>query len=254
MPTPEEAPGSGIEPPHPRLAPYYLDETDRRRFVTAIFDETAPDYEHIIRWMSLGSGSWYRGDALRRAGLRPGMKVLDVAVGTGPVSERARRIVGPDGSVTGIDASFGMLSQTRKRLPIDVVQGLAERLPFRDGTFDFVSMGYALRHVADLRGTFAEYRRVLRPGGRLLVLDFCRARTSLGRAVNGFYLGKVVPWLAGRTSRSARADLLMEYCWETVERCVPPEAIAAAVAGAGFGELTTRTWFGAFIEYAAEAP
>ena len=239
--------------PHPRLDPYYEDEKGRRRFVRDIFDETAPDYERIIRWMSFGSGDWYRRDALRRGGLREGMRVLDVAVGTGPVAAAARALVGPTGSVTGLDPSFGMLRETQRRLPIPLVQGFAERLPFADASFDFLSMGYALRHVADLKGTFEEYRRVLRPGATVLILDFRTPSTAVGRGLVSLYLGTLVPFLARVAARSDKADLLMHYCWDTVHRCVPPETIVASMEAGGFRGVTTDSYFGVFGEYKASA-
>lgn len=253
MPTPSEAEGKGVAP-HPTLDAYYRNEPERRRFVRDIFDETAPDYDRIIRLMSFGSGAWYRRDALRRAGLSAGMKHLDVAVGTGAVAGPALRLVGERGMVLGLDASFGMLAQTRKNLPVSVVQGVAERLPFSDASFDFVSMGYALRHVYDLRTTFAEYARVLKPGGRLLILDFCRPRSRIGTALIRFYMGTVVPMMAKLFSKSRQAELLMQYCWDTVDACVPPETIREALEGAGFVKLEQAEWFGVFSEYAVERP
>ena len=249
----EEKPENAATAPHPRLEPDYEDESGRRRFVRDIFDETAPDYERIIRLMSFGSGDWYRRDALRRAGLRAGQHVLDVAVGTGPVASAARGIVGAEGSVTGLDPSFGMLNETHRRLPIPLVQGIAERLPFADASFDFLSMGYALRHVADLEGTFREYRRVLKPGATVLILDFRRPSTALGRAFVSVYLGRVVPLVARLAARSDKADLLMQYCWDTVAKCVPPDTIVRAMEAGGFRGVSTETWFGLFGEYKAAA-
>jgi demethylmenaquinone methyltransferase/2-methoxy-6-polyprenyl-1,4-benzoquinol methylase len=253
MPIPSETDRKGVAP-HPTLEAYYKNEPERRRFVRDIFDETAPDYDRIIRLMSFGSGAWYRWDALRRAGLGAGMKHLDVAVGTGAVAGPALRLVGPSGMVLGLDASFGMLSETRKNLPVAVVQGVAERLPFPDGGFDFVSMGYALRHVYDLRTTFAEYARVLKPGGKLLILDFCRPRTRIGTALIRFYMGTIVPLMAKLFSKSHQAKLLMVYCWDTVDACVPPETIREALEGAGFVKLKHAEWFGVFSEFAVEKP
>jgi demethylmenaquinone methyltransferase/2-methoxy-6-polyprenyl-1,4-benzoquinol methylase len=252
MKSEKEAENAAVAP-HPRLEPYYEDEKGRRRFVRDIFDETAPDYERIIRWMSFGSGDWYRRDALRRGGLREGMRVLDVAVGTGPVAAAARALVGPTGSVTGLDPSFGMLRETQRRLPIPLVQGFAERLPFADASFDFLSMGYALRHVADLKGTFEEYRRVLRPGATVLILDFRTPSTAVGRGLVRLYLGTLVPFLARVAARSDKADLLMHYCWDTVHRCVPPETIVASMEAGGFRGVTTDSYFGVFGEYKASA-
>ncbi len=253
MPNPQKAPRRGVSP-HPTLEAYYHDEPQRRRFVRDIFDETAPDYDRIIWLMSFGSGAWYRKDALRRAGLARGMKHLDVAIGTGAVAAPALELVGDSGTVVGLDASHGMLVQTRKNLPVSVVQGIAERLPFPDATFEFVSMGYALRHVNDLDVTFAEYFRVLKPGGRLLILDFCRPRTAVGTAVIRFYMGKVVPLMARMFSKSAQAKLLMQYCWDTVDACVAPEAIREALERAGFVKLKQAEWFGVFSEYGVAKP
>ncbi len=130
--------------PHPVLTAYYRDEAGHRRFLTRLFDDTASQYDRISGLMSLGSGAWYRRYALRRAGLTEGMKVLDVAVGTGAFASAAMTIVGPWGSVVGVDPSTGMLAQAHKKLGIRLSQGVAEALPFRDEHFDFTTMGYAL--------------------------------------------------------------------------------------------------------------
>ena len=98
-----------------------------------------------------------------------------MAIGTGLVAREAAAILGGTGGVVGLDLSEGMLAEARRSLGVTLVQARAEALPFADASFDFVSMGYALRHVADLARLFAEYRRVLRPGGRLLVLEIAPA-------------------------------------------------------------------------------
>jgi len=240
--------------PHPILTDYYRDETQRRRFLTRIFDDTASHYDRISGLMSFGSGAWYRRSALRRAGLKRGMKVLDVAVGTGAVACAAARIVGPLGAVMGLDPSRGMLGQASNKLRIALVQGVAERLPFRDGVFDFLSMGYALRHVADLRHTFGEYFRVLRPGGTLLILDFARPRSRVGLGLGHFYLGRAVPLMARLSSGSKEAELLTHYCWDTLENFVPPETILAAITSCGFEDAKRAGWFGLLSEYVARRP
>src|SRR3989441_101731 len=165
--------------PHPVLTAYYRDEAGHRRFLTRLFDDTASQYDRISDLMSLGSGAWYCRYALRRAGLTEGMKVLDVAVGTGAFASAAMTIVGPRGSVVGVDPSTGMLAQAHKKVGIRLSQGEAEALPFRDEHFDFTTMGYALRHVADLRSMFAEHFRVRRPGGTLLIVDCRRPRSRV---------------------------------------------------------------------------
>ena len=136
----DEGPAAGVVP-HPPLEKYYPGEPQRRGFVTGIFDRTAPHYDWINGVMSLGSGIRYRRDALRRAGLSPGHRVIDVAIGTGLVARAARDILGDDGWVTGVDLSMGMLAEARKALPIALVQGVAERLPITDPSADLVTMG-----------------------------------------------------------------------------------------------------------------
>jgi demethylmenaquinone methyltransferase/2-methoxy-6-polyprenyl-1,4-benzoquinol methylase len=240
--------------PHPPLTGYYQSEGQRRSFLNKVFNQTATHYDRIDRMMSLGSGPWYRRTALKRAGLAPGMQHLDVAVGTGAVARSAVEIVGETGSVIGLDPSIGMLKQTVAAIRLPVIQGVAERLPFPDGRFDFLSMGYALRHVADLDVTFAEYFRVLKPGGALLILEFARPKSRLGYALGRFYLNKLVPWVSQLGSGSKEARLLMEYCWDTVNNCVPADTILTAMQRAGFEQIKYRTWFGVFSEYRARKP
>ena len=231
------------------LADHHRDESGRRRFLTQLFDATAQDYDRLTGFLSFGSGVPYRRNALRRAGLREGMRVLDVAVGTGAVARGAIGIVGPAGRVVGLDPSAGMLREARRKLALPLVQGEAERLPFQDGTFDFVSMGYALRHVPDLHPLFSEYGRVLKPGGTLLILEFARGRSRFARGIGRLYLGYAAPWLSRIRCRSKAAQLLMTYCWQTVEHLVPPEAIVDAMARCGFESIRAKQWFGLLSEY-----
>src|SRR5512143_1569310 len=188
-PGPSPSPSTAPAPlrPHPLLERYYADEPERRRRVRAWFDQSAPHYDWITQAMSFGSGHWYRRRVLAAAGVAPGAQVLDVACGTGVLAEAALHLVGPSGRVVGLDPSAGMLLQARRRGVRGLVLGVAEALPFPDASFDLVTMGYALRHVADLTATFAEYRRVLRPGGRVLVLEITRPQSRLGLACTRFY-------------------------------------------------------------------
>jgi demethylmenaquinone methyltransferase / 2-methoxy-6-polyprenyl-1,4-benzoquinol methylase len=151
--------------PHPVLKKYYGQESDRRSFVSALFDKGARHYDWINALGSMGSGRFYRRWILAKYGLRAGMKLLDVATGTGLVAQAATSIVRESGAVIGLDPSIGMLQQARKTLAIPLVQGTVEELPFAADHFDFLSMGYALRHVADLGVAFRQCLRVLKPGG-----------------------------------------------------------------------------------------
>src|ERR1700758_653212 len=103
-------------------------------FVRGLFNDTAPHYDTVNRIFSLGSGGWYRRRCLLRAGLKPGQRVLDVAIGTGLLAGAATRIVGPSGAVFGLDLSEAMLAEARRKLDIPLIQGLADSLPLADGT------------------------------------------------------------------------------------------------------------------------
>lgn len=227
---------------------------DRHSFLRVLFDRTAGEYDRIERMMSLGSGSWYRRTALQRAGVKPGMTVLDVAVGTGLVARQAVRLVGSPRRVIGLDPSGGMLARTGRALPIPLVMGAGERLPLRVGTFDVVSLGYALRHLTDLVSTFRDFRRVLRPNGILCMLEITRPRGRAGRLLLRRYLHGIVPWLARMTSHRAESRFLWRYYWLTIERAVPAEDVLNALWTAGFAEVRRHVVLGVFSEYTARKP
>ena len=235
--------------PHPVLPDYYSDLAQRPAFVRGLFDRTARYYDHINRLLSFGSGSWHRRQALLRAGLRPGMTVLDVAIGTGLVARQALTVTGDPQAVIGLDISAGMLAEVRRLLGIPLIQGLMEQLPVADACCDLVSMGYALRHVADLNATFREFHRVLRPGGALLILEITRPAHPIKRALLKFYLGRLVPLLGWLTTGQRDLQTLMHYYWDTIEHCVPPETILQALRDAGFDEAGCRVEFDLFRAY-----
>lgn len=242
-------PTQSTQTPHEVLPAYYGSAAERRPFVKRLFDDGAPHYEKINRWMSFGTGVFYRKDALLRAGLAPGMKVLDVATGTGVVARAALEVVGSAGRVIGLDPSAGMLYEAGRIANLRCLRGFAEALPVADRSVDFLSMGYALRHVADLATTFAEYRRVLRPGGRLLILEIVRPQNPFALAWVRFYLRRLVPWLVAVRSREART--MMEYFWDTIDACVPPKAILSALEEAGFADVRRVVQWGCLTEYQA---
>jgi len=243
----------GRQAPHAVLTAYYRTPEEKRRFVGTIFDSSAPDYDRIERLLGLGSGGWYRRGALQRAGLAPGMRVLDVAVGTGLVACEARRIVGPAGLVIGIDPSLGMMAAADGLAGVPLVQGRAEALPFADASFDFVSLGFALRHVDDVATTFREFRRVLRPGGQLVMLEITRPRSRAGRALLAFYMRGLVPLVSRALARRRETERLFRYYWDTIEACVPPATVLDALAAHGFSEPQRKVQLGIFSEYRATA-
>ncbi len=239
--------------PHPVLERYYRDEVQRLNFVASAFDETANLYDRINTWMSFGSDRWYRRKALLRAGLRPGMRVADIGCGTGLVSEIAARIVGSKGQVFSVDPSAGMLKEAVARgRVVCPLQGKAEKLPLEDGVADFLCMGFALRHVSDLDATFSEYRRVLKPGGRLLVMELTPPQRGVARALLKAHMRHVTPFVTWLLTGSRTAKVLYEYCWDTFDRCVPPERVLASMTDAGLANPTRHISARIFSEYTAE--
>jgi demethylmenaquinone methyltransferase / 2-methoxy-6-polyprenyl-1,4-benzoquinol methylase len=241
-------------PPHTPLTRYYDEDPRRQRYVIDLFDRTAQHYNTIEKIFGNG-GLWYRRFSLRRAGLGPGMRVLDVAIGTAAVARGAVRLVGSTGRVFGVDPSAGMLREARKNFSGPLSRGVADRLPFATGSFDFVTMGIALRHVADLKATFGEYLRVLRPGGTVWILEGHVPRSRLGQSLTRFTWARVIPGLTLLATRDREAKLLMDYYWDTVEQCVPPETIQDAMRGAGFEQVRFKVVVpGAFCEYTGRKP
>jgi demethylmenaquinone methyltransferase/2-methoxy-6-polyprenyl-1,4-benzoquinol methylase len=244
----------GPAAPHRVLARYYPDHEARPAFVTDLFDAAAPHYDWVCRVMALGSGQSYRRQALVRAGLAPGMKLLDIATGTGLVARSAARMLDGPGAVIGLDASAGMLREAGKHVAMPLVQGHAEHLPFRSDSFDLASMGYALRHMADLGVTSRECLRVLKPGGRLLVLEISRPRSAAGLWATRVYLRGLLPAIARLATRSRSVETLARYHWDTIAECVPPETILAVLRASGFVDVERRVFAGVISEYAAVKP
>lgn len=239
--------------PHAPLPAYYADEDEHQRFLRRIFDETARDYDRIESILAMGSGPWYRRSALQRAGLRAGDAVVDVGVGTGLLAREALSIIGPEGRLTGIDPSPGMMAEAS--LPAaTLLQGRAEQIPCDSGSADMLSMGYALRHVSDVDASFAEFHRVLKPGGRLLVLEITRPSSRLTLLMLKAYMRIVVPAIARVVTRRTNTSQLWRFYWDTIEACIAPAEVLAALQRAGFTQVKRHVELGIFSEYTAIKP
>jgi len=240
--------------PHPVLTDYYATEADRSGFVRRIFDRTAADYDRVERAMAFGSGSWYRRRALKGAGLEAGMRVLDIGTGTGLTAREAFELVGASGEVTGVDPSAAMMECAKVPPGVRLVGGTAEAIPAPAGAADFLSMGYALRHVADLAAAFAEFMRVLAPGGRLCLLEITPPDGRWSRSLLRIYMRTVVPLMARCMAAHRDMPELMRYYWDTIETCVDPGAIVDALRETGFVDVRRHVELKIFSEYRARKP
>jgi len=241
--------------PHHAIANRYGSDGDKQAYLRSLFDRGAAHYDRISGFGFLWTGGFYRRRCLRLAGLRPGMNVLDVACGTGAVSRACLDVLRGNGTVVGVDPSPGMLGVARRRVAgAQFVEGHAEMLPAADASVDFVTMGFALRHVAQLERAFGEYRRVLRSGGRVLLVEISRPRTRPGLVLARIYFRDVLPRLTRLVTGSEDAREMMDYYWETIDACVPPESILAALRSVGFEHVQRRTELGICSAYTATAP
>ena len=175
---------------------------EKARRVRGVFDSVAGNYDLMNDLMSGGLHRLWKRFTLARTGLRPGQSALDVAGGTGDLSAGMARQVGPTGRVILSDVNAAMLAEGRDRLidrgiagNLDVLQANAERLPFRDASFHCVIIGFGLRNVTDKPAAVAEMTRVLKPGGRLLVLEFSQPALQFLRPIYDLYSFQVLPRL-----------------------------------------------------------
>jgi demethylmenaquinone methyltransferase/2-methoxy-6-polyprenyl-1,4-benzoquinol methylase len=137
---------------------------------------------------------------------------------------------------------------------VSLVRGAAEDIPAPPGAADFVVMGYALRHVADLSVAFREFFRVLAPCGRVCLLEITSPEGAVRRMVLKAYLRGVVPRMARLLGTHCDMPELMRYYWDTIEACAAPRAIEESLRGAGFVEVSRHVEFGVFSEYCARKP
>jgi demethylmenaquinone methyltransferase/2-methoxy-6-polyprenyl-1,4-benzoquinol methylase len=238
--------------PHPVLASHYSSKPEKERFLRGIFDKSAPYYERIASWGFFGTGHWYRVQALKqRAGLKPGMECLDMATGTGPTARAVAEVAGGPEFVTCIEPSFGMVTEAQKLLPAVYAQGTADDIPLKSELFDFMTMGFALRHVNNLAKAFSEYNRVLKPGGKLFIMDVVKPPNRFGLWLHKIYFRDILPRLTRLITRSHEATYLMEYYWETMYQMVPEETVLEALRISGFEEVKHELIAGCFCEYSA---
>jgi demethylmenaquinone methyltransferase/2-methoxy-6-polyprenyl-1,4-benzoquinol methylase len=213
-------------------------EGDKARRVAGVFDSVAPRYDLMNDLMSLGLHRAWKAFAVAMSGVREGDRVLDVAGGSGDLARALARRVGPTGEVWLTDINRAMLEAGRDRLLDDglvlpLAQCDAERLPFRDARFDCVTVAFGLRNMTRKEAALAEMRRVLKPGGRLLVLEFSRVWKPLEKAYD-WYSFRVLPWLGRRVANDESA---YRYLAESIRMHPDQEALRTLMERAGLEDV-----------------
>ena len=204
-----------------------------------MFDRIAPVYDPMNRLMTAGLDRRWRRETAA-AVVQPGDRVLDVCCGTGDLALAASRA---GGRVTGLDFSAPMLERARgKSSEIEWIEGDALALPFADGSFDAVTIGFGLRNLPNVERGLAELRRALRPGGRLAILEITRPRGPLAPFYR-FWFDGVIP-LAGKVLPGGSA---YSYLPASVRRFPAPEGLARLLDEAGFSEISWRLFAGGIV-------
>lgn len=214
---------------------------EKKHLVHDAFTPIAETYDRADAWLSFGLQFLWKRAAVRRLGLRPGKRVLDVCGGTADLALLAARRVGANGLTAVCDFNRSMMAVGRTKSArsrpggaVGFVQGDAELLPFADGSFDAATVGFGLRNLVDLDLGLRELHRVLRPGGRLGALEFALPRRGWQRSLYAFYSFRIMLPAARRITGT---DGPFHYLAESIRVFDPPEGVARRIGRAGFTDV-----------------
>ncbi|UCG72758.1 MAG: bifunctional demethylmenaquinone methyltransferase/2-methoxy-6-polyprenyl-1,4-benzoquinol methylase UbiE [Chromatiales bacterium] len=219
--------------------------------VRDVFDTVASRYDLMNDLMSGGLHRLWKRFTIARTALRPGQRALDVAGGTGDLAAGMAHRVGPAGLVVLSDINHAMLLEGRRRLldrgivgNLRLVQGNAERLPFPNGAFDCVTIGFGLRNVTDKAAALADMARVLKPGGRLLVLEFSRPALKVVRPLYDWYSFNVLPRLGAAVAGDAAS---YQYLAESIRVHPDQETLLGMLNDAGLEDCRYHNLTGGIV-------
>ena len=225
--------------------------TEKAARVRAVFESVADNYDLMNDLMSAGAHRWWKRFTLAQTALRPGQRALDVAGGTGDLARGMARQVGADGLVLLTDINEAMLNQGRDALTDRGLIGNvryslanAERLPFPDGAFDCVTIGFGLRNVTDKAAALRAMTRVLKPGGQLLVLEFSHPVLPGLKPLYDAYSFTVMPWL-GKVV--AKDEASYRYLAESIRRFPTQDALLEMMRAAGLEQCRYHNLTGGIV-------
>ena len=215
-----------------------------------MFDQIAPGYDARNRLFSVARDHAWRRRAAKRANLHPGETVLDLCTGTGKLAHELLSFTRPGGRVIGIDFSEAMLERARRLEPeVEFRLGDVSRLNEPDASVDAVTIGFGLRNLVNREQALRGIHRVLRPGGRLVILEFAPPPSGLLMRAYRFYLTRVMPAIAGRLSSGERHAY--RYLAETVQGFPQPADLAALLERLGFAVTFEPLTFGIVVLHVA---
>lgn len=225
--------------------------SDKARRVRGVFDSVAPKYDLMNDLMSGGLHRLWKSFALSQTGLRPGQRVLDVAGGTGDLARGLTKQVGEQGLVVLSDINGAMLSHGRDRL-IDeghlkglvYVQANAECLPFADASFDCVTISFGLRNVTDKARAIASMRRILKPGGQLLILEFSQPTAPGLKPIYDTYSFNILPVLGQLVAGDAAS---YRYLAESIRKHPNQESLLGMMREAGLEDCRYHNLSGGIV-------
>lgn len=233
-----EQPPAGISSPGPAADFGFADVAAAAKtgMVGEVFSQVAPYYDRMNDLMSAGLHRWWKNTAVLLCGARPGMRVLDLACGSGDLAMRLLPRIRPGGLVTLADINAEMLAVARQRLPQPAARFLrcnGESLPFAAASFDRVIIGFGLRNITNRQAALAQMRRVLKPGGLCLIMEFSPPQGLLA-PLQREYLTRVLPQLGRRFFND---EASYHYLGESILRFPDRDALSAMMIAAGFARV-----------------
>jgi len=224
---------------------------EKQSRVRAVFESVAGKYDLMNDLMSMGVHRLWKQFTLSQTGLRPGQRALDVAGGTGDLASGMAKQVGDDGLVILTDINAAMLARGRDRMvDAGMVRNLrcslanAECLPFKDQSFDCVTIAFGLRNVTDKNAALRSMLRVLKPGGQLMVLEFSKPTAPGLKPIYDAYSFNVLPWL-GKVI--AQDEASYRYLAESIRRFPDQETLKTMMQEAGFGNCSYHNLSGGIV-------
>lgn len=221
---------------------YKTVEADKKAdLVAGVFHSVAAKYDIMNDVMSFGIHRFWKRYTIEVSGARPGMKVLDLAGGTGDLTAKFSHLVGDKGEVVLADINDSMLKVGRTKLRdkgivnnVSYVQANAEALPFPDNHFDIITIAFGLRNVTDKDAALRSMNRVLKPGGKLLVLEFSKPQHEIMRKVYDLYSFKVLPKMGELITKDADS---YEYLAESIRMHPDQDTLKQMMEDAGFEQV-----------------